>query len=214
MGRKKLSKVNVRWSEQFAYAIGLITTDGNLSPDLRHINFTSKDLELVKKFKSALMLSNKIGNKSRGGEQEKKYYVIQFGDVNFFNYLLRIGLTPAKSLTLEKIRIPDNFFCHFLRGCIDGDGNVSVVYHPESKHPQLRLRIYSSSPTFLSWMHATIKMLFDVSGGWIDTRNYRNICTLVFAKHDARTILTQVYKTNSQYRLERKYVIARPFLGG
>gem|GEM_PF-6676481 len=46
---KPLGKVKIQWSPEFAYVIGLLTTDGNLSPDGRHINFTSKDRELVGK---------------------------------------------------------------------------------------------------------------------------------------------------------------------
>ena len=38
-----------------------------------------------------------------------------------------IGLTPAKSLTLRPLAVPDSVFADFLRGCIDGDGSV-VVY--------------------------------------------------------------------------------------
>jgi len=30
------------WSADFAYAVGLLTTDGSLSIDGRHINLTSK----------------------------------------------------------------------------------------------------------------------------------------------------------------------------
>ena len=51
---KPKGKVKIEWSPDFAYAIGLITTDGNLSPDGRHVNFTSKDLELIKNFHRGL----------------------------------------------------------------------------------------------------------------------------------------------------------------
>jgi len=52
-------KVDCIWSPHFAYAIGLLATDGSLSIDGRHIDFTSKDLELVKIFKKYLGLKNK-----------------------------------------------------------------------------------------------------------------------------------------------------------
>lgn len=35
--------VKIKWNNSFAYIIGVIATDGNLSPDLRHIHITSKD---------------------------------------------------------------------------------------------------------------------------------------------------------------------------
>ena len=37
------SNVKLVWTNNFAYVIGVIATDGNLSPDLRHIHITSKD---------------------------------------------------------------------------------------------------------------------------------------------------------------------------
>ena len=38
------------WSENLAYAIGLIATDGSLSNDGRHLNFTSKDIDQIQTF--------------------------------------------------------------------------------------------------------------------------------------------------------------------
>ena len=41
---KRLNRVKTEWSPEFAYAIGLLVTDGSLSKDGRHINFSSMDL--------------------------------------------------------------------------------------------------------------------------------------------------------------------------
>ena len=51
---KPLGKTKIKWSANFAYAIGLLTTDGNLSKDKRHISLTSKDLEQIENFQKAL----------------------------------------------------------------------------------------------------------------------------------------------------------------
>src|SRR3990167_11054371 len=97
---KRLNKVRIEWSSKMAYVVGLLATDGCLSIDGRHIDFTSKDLGLVEIFKENLNLSNKIGKKARGGQVEKKYFRIQFGDKSFYEFLLGIGLTPHKSKTI------------------------------------------------------------------------------------------------------------------
>ena len=125
----RLSKVKIIWSPKLAYVIGLITTDGCLSIDCCHIEFTSKDLGLVEIFRNYLGLNNKICKKARGGEKEKKYFRIQFGDKNFYEFLLSIGLTPHKSKTIGPLNIPENYFLDFLRGCIDGDGNILSLIH-------------------------------------------------------------------------------------
>src|SRR3972149_12282508 len=103
---RPLGKTPTRWSPKVAYAIGLITTDGCLSKDGRHIDFTSKDLEQVQNFSKALGLTNKIGLKS-SGFSNKKYYRIQFGNVKFYRFLLKIGLTPSKSRSIGNLKIPE-----------------------------------------------------------------------------------------------------------
>src|SRR5439155_1263158 len=51
---------------------------------------------------------------------------VQWGNRRFYDWLVGIGLTPAKSLTLRPLAIPDAVFADFVRGCIDGDGSVTV----------------------------------------------------------------------------------------
>ena len=127
---KPLSKIKIHWSPKFAYAVGLITTDGSLSKNGRHINFTSKDKQLVNLFTQALNIKNKIGMKGNGSSKEKKYFVVQFGDVNFYRFLQSIGLTPKKSRTMGAINIPDEYFFDFLRGHFDGDGTFYSYWDP------------------------------------------------------------------------------------
>ena len=207
---RPLRKVKIELCPNFAYAIGLITTDGNLSIDGRHINFTSKDLELVETFRKCLYLNNKIGRKARGGEKEKKYHVVQSGDKNFYGFLLSIGLMPTKSKKLNKLLIPIQYFPDFLRGCIDGDGNINIFKHPESRHPQLRVRLSSASPLFLDWIYQTVKEKFSLKGGWIETKE--DVSVLVYAKADAIQLLRLMYYTDTVFCLRRKQTIAKPFL--
>lgn len=54
----------IKWSPEIAYAVGLIATDGCLSIDGRHLDFTSKDIQLLETFKKCLELKSKIGFKN------------------------------------------------------------------------------------------------------------------------------------------------------
>ena len=85
MGRNSCCK----WSPTLAYVVGLITTDGSLSKDKRHIDFTSSDLQLLKTFQKSLSLKNKITEKSKSCSPVRKYFHIQFGDRIFYDWLLR-----------------------------------------------------------------------------------------------------------------------------
>jgi len=209
----RLSKIKVEWSPKFAYVMGLITTDGCLCNDGRHIDFTSKDKELVLKFRECLGSKNKIGVKYRGNDkyQKTKCFRIQLGDVNFYEFLLSIGLSPRKSKTLDKLSIPQQYFWHFLRGCIDGDGSIGIFKHPESAQPQLRVRLYSASPKFLEWIKDSISANSDLKGGWIEEMGKCRVCKLVFAKDDSIKLFKLIYN-NSEFYLDRKYQIARQFI--
>ena len=58
----------VLWNSNLAYAIGLITTDGCLSNDGRHLTLVSKDIEQLENIKKCLDLRVKIGV-HRSGER-------------------------------------------------------------------------------------------------------------------------------------------------
>ena len=212
MGNRQ-NKVKLTWSDNFAYVIGIIATDGNLSKDLRHIIITSKDYEMMLNCKKCLGIENKISKKVRGGEKEKKYYVLQFGDINFYNFLLELGLTSRKSKTISELKIPFEYFPHFLRGCIDGDGSLSISYHPESIHPQYKIRIYSASKNFLDWILFCCKKTFTLKGGTISKFGKNYVYTLRFGKADSIEITKTIYQKNV-ICLSRKKDIAIKMLTG
>ncbi|PIP23436.1 MAG: hypothetical protein COX36_03420, partial [Candidatus Nealsonbacteria bacterium CG23_combo_of_CG06-09_8_20_14_all_38_19] len=72
---RPVRKERIRWSPKLAYIVGLLATDGSLSIDGRHIDFTSKDVQLLKTFKKCLGLKNKIGFKSSGFSKKKYPHV-------------------------------------------------------------------------------------------------------------------------------------------
>ena len=121
-GPKPKGQVKIQWSPRFAYAIGLMVSDGNLSPDGRHINFTSKDLELIQLFQESLDIKIHIGKKANSSSKKKSYFVTQFSDVLFYKFLMSIGLMPNKSKSIGEIQVPPRYFFDFLRGSFDGDG--------------------------------------------------------------------------------------------
>lgn len=210
---KMMKKVDTTWSSSLAYIIGIIATDGNLSPDERHIVITSKDEDLLLLIRDSLNLTSNVGKKSRGRSKEKKYSILQIGDKNFYNFLLSIGLTPNKSKTIGRLSIPQQYFSHFLRGCIDGDGNISSSRHPESKHQQLRIRLYSASAQFLLWIEAELNKQLNLSGGWIYTAPDKILGALSYGKADSTKILHFIYNDKGRLFLKRKLEIGKVFMG-
>lgn len=111
-----------QWSPETAYVVGLIATDGNLSRNGHSLSITSKDLDLLETVRACLDLRTRM-SPVKGGYGTMCYRV-QWRDRRFYYWLVGIGLTPAKSLTLGPLAIPDEHFADFLRGCIDGDGCI------------------------------------------------------------------------------------------
>ena len=192
--------------EDIWYIVGYIVTDGNLSKDGRHINITSKDRQHLFDIQKRLGIKSKIGWKARGGSKDKIYSQIQFSDAHFYRYLLQLGIHPRKSLTLKEISIEKAYFLDFLRGVIDGDGNIHTWIHPTNGHRQWALRIVSASPYFASWLKSEIEIHFDVRGRQYSYKhsgkiNFINV--LKFGKLATKVILQKTYYDGS-FALRRK----------
>jgi len=186
--------------------VGLITTDGCLSSDGRHIDITSKDSEFLETIKKSTGISNKICAKYNG--QKQRYFHIVIGNRNFYDFLLSVGLTQRKSLTLGALMIPDKYFIDFFRGLIDGDGCIRRWRHPSNGREQWSMRIYSGSRNFLAWLVKPVKKLLLVKGR-IHSQNEESTCfVLKFGKMAARIIAKECYYQGC-LGLERKIKLAR-----
>ena len=216
MPRKKLSPKNFAWTPNLAYAIGLLTTDGCLSNDGRHIIMRSSEIKLLKTFKQCLDINNKIG-KTRNGNIIS--YRVHFGNIQFYNWLLKIGLFPAKSYTIAEINVPDALFRDFLRGCIDGDGNIRTyqdtynVYRSRRYTTQrLFIRTSSASQKHIIWLQKRIRFLVNISGAIIKSEPASKrrvpIWQLQFAKKESLRLINWVYYKPNIPCLERKKLIA------
>lgn len=194
--------ISTKWNEKLAYAIGLLTSDGCLSSDKRHIEFSSKDKEQVENLMRCLNLNNKITKKTRSNEKIKKYYHIQFGSVQFYKFLKSVGLISQKSKLLQKVKVPKRFFRDFLRGLFDGDGSFGKFTHPESQYPQLRLRFASGSSNFLKWLHQRIKKEIGTKGFIVKGNRKED---LTFGKQDSLKILKYMYYSPNVICLSRKF---------
>lgn len=178
------------------YIVGLIATDGNLSIDRRHINITSKDRRFLFSVRNALGLKNKIGLKTRSDSKDKIYSNFSFGDVNFYKFLLNIGMTPRKSLTMGSINVPKVYFKDFLRGVIDGDGCISTWIHKTNLYRQWSLRVTSAAPIFIAWLKNEIEDNFQVGGKLhkCEPKEKPNpVYILKFGKMPTRVILEKIY---------------------
>lgn len=123
------------WSPAMAYVLGLLLTDGNLmagssrapgaktTRTVSSVKLFSKDPEVVEKAKVLLASTHRIGHRPQKGIRGE-LYVLDISDEELYDDLLRLGLTPKKSLTIDFPDVPTYCLRHFIRGCWDGDGTV------------------------------------------------------------------------------------------
>lgn len=223
MPKRRLPFKEFTWTPELAYVIGLIVTDGNLSKDGRHINMRSSDTDLLKTFQLILNLNAKITRSYNNGFAKKPSYRIQFSDVQFYNWLINIGITPAKTYTIGEVKIPKKYFRDFLRGHLDGDGTI-FTYIDNYNHYRGRTytnqRIFtkfiSASQLHITWLHNRIKKLAQVQGALIcnsPTRPNRvPMWEIKFSKYESLKLFKWLYYDKNLPTLKRKRYIAENLL--
>ncbi len=209
---------NPDWTADLAYVVGILATDGNLSPDKRHLCIHSKDRDLLETIRDCLGLQNQISTIHR---LVSTYYALQWGDRAFYAWLETIGLMPSKSLTLGPLDIPTPFLPDFVRGVVDGDGSIQLYTdrsntwkHEKYVYERIFITIASSSRPFLEWLHLTIQSQIPVQGAIIARMRigHNPHWNLKFAKQDSITLLNWIYYKPWLPHLERKYERAKPYL--
>ena len=201
-GPKPKGKVKIEWSTNFAYAVGLLTADGCLSKDGRHIDMTSKDKVQIFLFRKCLGLTTKVSQKY-SGDGNLSYHT-QFGDVLFYQFLESIGLTPAKSKTISSLLIPRKYFLDFLRGYFDGDGSSYSYYDSVYKKSyRFYISFTSASPKFFDWLRIEIDNSLNIKGYLAYNRNTPYI-QLKFSKKEAVVLSKGMYYAKDIPCLRRK----------
>jgi hypothetical protein len=213
--------VSVTWSSRFAYAVGLLATDGFLTTR-NTVGFSSTDLELVQnlflcldKPVSYITLTpeQQTGNPKLGITPKSDLHMVRITDALLYQHLLALGVKTRKSLTLGALAVPDEFLFDVVRGLMDGDGSVmALVAAPKGlKHPyrltRLRLAFYSGSRSHLEWLRARLGY-FSLRGSiHAVTREGHTLYHLIYSDRQAATILSTAYEDPRAPRLTRKWQI-------
>ncbi len=191
------------------YIVGYIVADGNLSSDGRHITIVSKDIEHLVKIRSALQIDCKIGMKASGSCKEKKYGLLQFSNVNFYDWLQSINIGLNKSLVQGPVDLDFKYIGDFIRGVIDGDGCIRTWKHSSNNITQWAVTIASASIKLVEWLQSIILEHYKIDGKihTIKVKNKNTMYQLKLGKIAAQVLLKSIYYPNCLC-LERKKVIA------
>ncbi|MEK7604407.1 MAG: hypothetical protein AAB442_01260 [Patescibacteria group bacterium] len=210
-GPKPKGKVKITWSANFAYALGLIASDGCLAGG-RHIVLVSKDTEQLENFMKALAITVPIG-KTASGYNGNIASKVQFSDVLFYNFLETIGLMPRKSKIIGEIQIPAKYFFDFLRGSFDGDGCTYSYWDPRWKSSFMFYTTFvSASYKHIEWLRDEIHAQLGIRGH-LTGDGKRVIFQLKYAKADSLKLLRKMYYSKKVLCLSRKRLKIEKMLG-
>lgn len=207
------------WTADLAYTVGLIAADGNLSRKPGRVSIMSNDIDLLELVRERLGVTRPITPHTGG--YGRRCHRIVWSDRPFYEWLVSLGLTPAKSLTLGPLAVPDEYFVDFFRGCIDGDGSIVTYvdrYNAFKNCRYVYTRVYlslvSASPRFIEWVRASLHRICGVEGsvGIRRCEGRNDIGRLRYAKREALLLLRWMYYASDVASLRRKRQKAEPFL--
>jgi hypothetical protein len=144
-----------QWSDPMAWVLGLLYTDGNLQP-VNRISLSQKEPEILNKVLTLMHCDAKLMYRERKEYENTvsgEIYTFIISNKKIYDDLARIGLTPNKSRTIEFPQVPKEYLKHFLRGCWDGDGSISMQKMSDiNKKPIISATFVSGSRNFIEAM--------------------------------------------------------------
>ena len=192
------------WSSEMAYILGFITADGNLQQTKRgyHLHIACDDHDVIEKIRKSLQSNTPIRQKWR--INGKISYSLRFSDKTIFKDLLKLGITPRKSLVIKPPLIPKKYVWDYIRGFFDGDG---CVYIGKTPYPsKLHTLFYTGSVDMAKFLINTIKKLLKEYKGNIMKKKDKNAYVLHFGQKHSEVIFHYMYN-NATVFMDRKYNI-------
>jgi len=187
-----------------AYWLGIILSDGTIDKKGYKISLTSKDLELIEKFRNAIGSEHKISKIDRiDNRNGKNYisYIIQIGSKKFVRNIINIGITTKKSYDCEFPMIDIKYYNSFIRGLFDGDGTISIIRN--------KLRIaFCSTEEIVKHIQNYFRTKYKIEPKklyQLKNKSNMNLANTIYFK-DTLKILEILYEdSNENNRLSRKY---------
>lgn len=188
------------WSNEMAYVLGWITTDGCILSNLKSFHITSIDIDHLYKLSSLMETDVKItlykgkGNARLAGK-------VFIGSKYMVKKLLNIGIIPRKTGKIQMPLVPDEYLSHFFRGVFEGDGTIFV------RKGQAVLKVYNGSNGFLCELNRRISECLNIRSGSIYKVKGCNSRTLYFGSHERIVSLFDFMYSGvtENMILERKY---------
>ena len=205
------------WTSEMAYVLGFITADGSLEDASylrgKYLRICSSDIEILEKIKAIMNSEHYIivtkpkEFLSRGKKYVwKEKYMLRIGDHAIYNDLIKLGITPHKSKTIQFLKVPSEFLSHFIRGYLDGDGCINL-YNKQ----RLSVTFTSGSKLFLEGLSQVISSSLNINNHNVFANN--RAFQIKYSTKEVIPLLKYIYSdTTDKLYLERKHKIFSDFL--
>lgn len=192
-----------KFEEKSAYLFGFICADGNIAWNPKKgyqtltITSSEKDWKHIEKMRKLLKSTKPLlySPKTRS-------YRLIVNNKYLIKKLMKLGVKPRKTLTIEfPKKIEEKYLKHFVRGIIDGDGNVRYVDRKRS--PYFEITIASGSTNFCIGLVKAIERMIKVKANI--RKAGKNTYVIQYSCSRGEKLAEFIYD-NATIFLERKYV--------
>lgn len=201
------------WSVEMAYVLGYLYADGNIedSPSIRgkYVRVGSTDLDRIELIRELLQSDHSITVRDLGGNR-KKLYLLRIGSARLFDALAGIGMTPAKSLTMQFPDVPKEYLSAFILGYFDGDGCVALDKKSDGSVKRMLSIFTCGSFSFIQSLHNILRTELSIAREKISPHgSVENVYQLRYSTRDSIRLFKYIYRTPQlrQVALIRKYDI-------
>lgn len=189
-------------SAEKAYWLGFLAADGCVYVREKNasiiINIHEKDCEILEKFQKFMNSDVQIQHyiQTQGYSNNTPMVKLTFNSVDMAQDLIKVGITPRKSLTLKPPQIEEQFYLPFILGYFDGDGSIYQL-----KNNEYGINIIGTKE-MLNWINNILNISKTLEQREVsDKNNYYIRCGGTKKPLD---ILTRLYNS-CPIHLQRKY---------
>jgi hypothetical protein len=210
------------WSPEMSWVLGLMFADGNVirvGKNGWRCTLPSTDQDML------LQVAALIGTDAPVKKHTaRSIYSLTTGRFVIGNDLIALGCVPKKSRIMQFPDVPNAFLPHFIRGLWDGDGCIFVRDRTRkpcgrrkspSTYRELTMTYVSGSKDFVVSLRDAILAHTNIDAGVKErTLQHSPFYTISYYHRNSLKVLPWMYQSSTpQTRLNRKYQIAKEFLG-
>lgn len=206
-GNIKVDRFLGRWDGAKAYVVGFFQTDGHLGrykdSGKWRCDFASSDWDVIARLANYFKFTGKISKRknkglTKGGKEFATIYQFTVINERLAGEFRRLGFVERKSLEMVGIpAVPDEWFFHYLRGVIDGDGSFGRLHKS--------IRIVSGRREVLDGINGRLRELG--FAGYQVCRSARSFSLQLYSRV-AKEIVARLYAGEPELFLGRKKKLA------